>query len=138
MAATCCSTISTPISGGRCTCLLGPSGVGKSSLLRLIAGLAPAGVGGEVTDGGRAGDRWAHRVDGQTEPLMPWLSARGNVAIGARLRGDPDYAQAVERADVLARVGLTAANATGRRRFPAACVSASPWPAPCSRTGPSC
>ncbi len=33
--------------GGRTTCLLGPSGVGKTSLLRLIAGLAH-GAQGEV------------------------------------------------------------------------------------------
>jgi len=38
---------------------------------------------------------------------MPWLSARGNVAIGARLRGDVPYPEALRRADeLLARVGL--------------------------------
>ena len=36
------------VEAGAITCLLGPSGVGKSSLLRLIAGLGGAGSGTRV------------------------------------------------------------------------------------------
>jgi putative hydroxymethylpyrimidine transport system ATP-binding protein len=88
---------------GRLTALLGPSGVGKSSLLRLIAGLEAAAEG-RVHDG--AGRPLAGRVAymAQQDLLMPWLDLVGNATIGAKLRGErPDRARA---ARLLEELGL--------------------------------
>ena len=92
---------------GRTTCLLGPSGVGKTSLLRLLAGLAHGAEGEAVDEHGRGlTGRIAYLA--QQDLLLPWLSCLGNVLLGPRLRGEPVTPALRERAQALiARVGLT-------------------------------
>ncbi len=92
---------------GQWTCLLGPSGVGKSTLLRLFAGLGDA-----VDVQGDFGASDAQPLTGrvalmaQEDLLMPWLDLRQNVGLGQRLRtGNADQARAEQLLD---RVGLTA------------------------------
>ena len=79
--------LSLTIPGGQWVSLLGASGAGKTSLLRVIAGLAPAPRGAVVaSDGQPIQGRLAWM--GQKDLLYPWLSVRDNVALGARLRGE--------------------------------------------------
>lgn len=88
------------------TCLLGASGIGKSTILRLILGLKTAGVfSGKVTvsDGDALSDRISYMA--QSDLLLPWLNVRENVILGARLRGEsPDMSRAEA---LIERVGLT-------------------------------
>jgi putative hydroxymethylpyrimidine transport system ATP-binding protein len=91
----------------RWTCLLGESGVGKSTLLRLVAGLLPPES--EVTvacdDGRPLAGRCAYMA--QQDLLLPWSSVLDNVTLGERLRTGRASAQTVERAlALLERVGL--------------------------------
>jgi len=73
------------LEAGRCTCLLGTSGVGKSSLLRLIAGLLPDAASRIVSDDGLP---LSHRTAymAQQDLLLPWLSVLDNAMLGHRLR----------------------------------------------------
>ena len=78
---------------GEWTCLLGSSGVGKSTLLRLLAGLK-AGIifDGKIacSDGTALPPRTTLML--QTDMLLPWLSVLQNVMLGARLRGETSNA----------------------------------------------
>ena len=93
------------VGAGHWTCLLGPSGIGKSTILRLIAGLDTGAVfDGDIStnDGGPLTGRFAYMA--QSDLLLPWLDVRQNVLLGQRLRGG---SARVDRADALiARVGL--------------------------------
>ncbi len=90
---------------GTWTSLLGASGVGKSTLLRLIAGLE-TGLRWDGACRADDGAALAPRVAwmAQDDLLPPWADVLGAVTLGARLRGErPD----LERARALiARVGL--------------------------------
>jgi putative hydroxymethylpyrimidine transport system ATP-binding protein len=100
-------TLDLDLPAGSWTCLLGPSGVGKTSLLRLIAGLVEPWPGSRIgcSDGGSAAGRLAYMA--QQDLLLPWLPALDNVMLGARLRGEGAGAAAQARARaMLAKVGL--------------------------------
>ena len=74
---------------GTWTCVLGPSGIGKTTLLRLIAGLVAPAAGTQLfaADGQSLAGRVAFMA--QQDLLLPWLSALDNVCLGARLRRQP-------------------------------------------------
>ena len=86
------------------TCLLGESGVGKSTLLRTLAGLVPpqGETRFEGTDGAPIADRVAFMA--QQDLLLPWLTATENVALGARLRGQPVESDRIQ--NLLERTGI--------------------------------
>ncbi len=100
--------LSAEIPAGKLLALLGPSGVGKTSLLRIIAGLETP-FAGDVTasDNAPIAPRIAYMA--QQDLLLPWASVLDNVMIGARLRGqkpEPDRAKTL-----LEHVGLAARHA---------------------------
>ena len=94
------------LEGGQWTCLLGPSGVGKSTILRLIAGLHTGGEFNgsiESTDGRPLREQVAYMA--QADLLLPWLDVRANVMLGASLRGEEPMS---ERAgQLISQVGLS-------------------------------
>ena len=103
------------LEAGRWTCLLGPSGVGKTTLLRLLAGHETGAL--VATDDARPLEGRVALM-AQQDLLLPWLSARENVLLGPRLRrvGRRRLRGLRDRAEtLLERVGL----AGQRHKLPA-------------------
>ncbi|PWC81976.1 ABC transporter ATP-binding protein [Azospirillum sp. TSH100] len=113
------SDLTLELLAGRTTCLLGPSGVGKTTLLRILAGLAEPEPPTEVVtgDGLPLAGRIAYMA--QQDLLLPWLTVLDNVLLGDRLRHRrPDPTRVEQARSLLDRVGLA-----GRERDRPAALS---------------
>lgn len=105
--------LSFALAPGSWSCLLGRSGCGKSSLLRLMAGL-PVGPNAALSMRDDSGMVHAVRSAwmGQQDLLLPWRRVIDNVQLGAAMRGEPgDRARA---SALLEKVGLLSA----AKRYP--------------------
>src|SRR5579864_6727660 len=78
------------ISANKITCLLGKSGVGKSTLLRLIAGLVTDQQStvfrGRIVSEDSLDLSNSIAYMAQSDLLLPWLTAYDNACLGNRLR----------------------------------------------------
>jgi NitT/TauT family transport system ATP-binding protein len=99
----------------KCTVIIGPSGVGKSTLIRLIAGFEKPSRGEILTNGkivtGPGRDRL---VMFQESALFPWMTTEQNIAYGPLARGERQASLAARAQFLLEKTGLMAA----RRRYP--------------------
>lgn len=87
------------LKAGQSTALLGASGIGKTSLLRIIAGLLKPDAGiVSANDGLKIAERVSWM--GQQDLLYPWLRVLDNVTLGSRLRAEqPDTSRALALLD---------------------------------------
>src|SRR5882724_1620140 len=77
--------VSITVGEGQFVSLVGPSGSGKSSLLRAAIGLQPP-LKGTIEPGVDASEIG---ILFQDDALLPWKTARENVALGLTLNGMP-------------------------------------------------
>ena len=92
------------IEAGQFVSLVGPSGSGKSSLLRAVMGLQAISAGRIDRDGLEANDIG---ILFQDDALLPWRTAVENVALGLRLNGRDRRAAVAEAEEWLARLSLS-------------------------------
>lgn len=99
--------VSLEIVAGSFVALVGPSGIGKSTLLRILAGLLRPSAGQVLLAGQPPHEtRMPIGLVFQRDNLMPWRTAYENVRLPLELQGVNDSAAGSRVRDVLALVGL--------------------------------
>jgi NitT/TauT family transport system ATP-binding protein len=97
------------IASGEFVCLIGASGSGKTTTLRLLAGLTPPSNGAVLFDGSAiTAPRREVAVVFQdyTKALLPWRTAAGNVSLVLETLGVPKSEHRERIRHLLAKVGL--------------------------------
>ncbi len=92
---------------GEFVCLVGPTDCGKSTLLRIIAGI-DASTSGKILYRGEEvkGINLKTALIFQTFALLPWLTVLQNICVGLEARGVP-YEEAITKAEkYIDKVGL--------------------------------
>jgi sulfonate transport system ATP-binding protein len=90
---------------GEIVALLGGSGCGKTTLLRLLAGLDQASTGSIALDGqALTGTNPAISAVFQEPRLLPWLNVAANIGFGAQRLDQPERARRTSA--LLDRIGL--------------------------------
>jgi NitT/TauT family transport system ATP-binding protein len=90
------------VAAGRFVSLIGPSGSGKSSILRAVTGLVPPAAGSVALDVPLQAVGFLF----QDDALLPWRTVSQNVALGLRIRGATRAAAEARALEWLSMLGL--------------------------------
>ncbi len=91
---------------GQLTCVLGASGCGKTTLLRLAAGLEKPTTGEVVVDSSRVNGAADIGLVTQEGNLLPWRKVLDNIALGPEIQGAKRHKRIAAAREALSRVGL--------------------------------
>lgn len=102
------SPVSFELHEGELVCLVGPTGCGKTTLLRMVAGLEKPSTGAILVDGKSVDGPGADRgMVFQQYSLFPWRTALSNVAFGLEMQGVSKKERIKRSKKALEEVGLS-------------------------------
>lgn len=104
--------VSFEVEKGEFVCIVGPSGGGKTTLLRILTGLMPPTSGGAFFEGtaiNAVPDRVSVVFQDYSRSLFPWLRVIKNVELPLKVKGVPRAERAARAKEVIEAVDLAGA-----------------------------